>query len=150
MTQTPSTPSTEFDTMLCFALYVASRGMVEAYRPLLAPLGLTYPQYLVMLALWNAPQPPSVKTLGRQLHLDSGTLSPLLKRLEAAGHLERRRSSRDERELEVTLTPQGDALRAQAADIPRRVAARVGLDERRSRELVELLREVIGNLGAAD
>lgn len=136
--------------MLCFNLYVASRGMVAAYRPLLDALGLTYPQYLVMLALWDSPHPPTVKALGAQLHLDSGTLSPLLKRLEAAGHLERRRSSGDERELEVTLTARGEALRGLAAQVPDQIRARVGLSTRESRELVGLLRRLTEHLGAQD
>ncbi|MEF2278211.1 MarR family transcriptional regulator [Deinococcus sp. YIM 134068] len=145
MTQTPDLP-TDLDTMLCFNLYVASRSVVMAYRPLLEPLGLTYPQYLVMLALWTTPHPPTVKALGETLRLDSGTLSPLLKRLEAAGHLRRHRRAADERELEVTLTPQGRAMREQAADVPRLIGERVGLSDERARELVGLLREVIGNL----
>ncbi|WP_216325296.1 MarR family winged helix-turn-helix transcriptional regulator [Deinococcus aestuarii] len=146
MTQTPDPPIHDLDTMLCFNLYVASRSMVMAYRPLLDPLGLTYPQYLVMLALWNAPHPPTVKALGEWLHLDSGTLSPLLKRLEAAGHLRRHRRASDERELEVTLTEQGRALREQARDIPRLIGERVGLGDRQVRDLIGLLRQVIVNL----
>lgn len=148
MTQTPDLPTTDLDTMLCFNLYVASRGMVMAYRPLLEPLGLTYPQYLVMLALWNTPHPPTVKGLGELLRLDSGTLSPLLKRLEAAGQLRRHRRATDERELEVTLTPQGRALRDRAADVPRLIGERVGIGDEKARELVGLLREVIVNLDA--
>ena len=146
MTQTPEPPLHDLDTMLCFNLYVASRGVVMAYRSLLEPLGLTYPQYLVMLALWNTPHPPTVKALGEWLHLDSGTLSPLLKRLEAAGHLRRHRRASDERELEVTLTPQGKALRERAAEVPHLIGERVGLSDRQSRELVGLLRQVIRNL----
>ena len=96
---------------LCFAMYSASRAATAAYRPMLDELGLTYPQYLVMLVLWEE-QPRSVRELGEELGLDSGTLSPLLKRLEALGLVERRRSAADERRVEVFLTDAGTALSA--------------------------------------
>jgi MarR family transcriptional regulator, organic hydroperoxide resistance regulator len=102
---------------LCFALYVAARASVGHYRPLLAELGLTYPQYLVMLVLWER-GPVTVKDLGEVLSLDSGTLSPLLKRLEEAGIVDRRRNQSDGRQLEVSITEAGNALRERA----RRVA----------------------------
>lgn len=105
------------DNQLCFALYSASNAIVRAYRPLLDQLDLTYPQYLVMLVLWQQ-DGVSVKQLGEQLFLDSGTLTPLLKRLEAKGLLRRERSEQDERLRVLTLTEQGKALKKQAADIP--------------------------------
>ncbi|WP_024871716.1 MarR family winged helix-turn-helix transcriptional regulator [Tolumonas lignilytica] len=105
------------DNQLCFALYSASNAIVRAYRPLLDQLDLTYPQYLVMLVLWQQ-DGVSVKQLGEQLFLDSGTLTPLLKRLEVKGLLRRERSEQDERLRVLTLTEQGKALKKQAADIP--------------------------------
>lgn len=109
--------SLRIDDQLCFALYTASRTITAAYRPLLADLGITYPQYLVMLALWEDGS-SSVGALCERLSLDSGTLSPLLKRLEATGYVTRQRSSADERRVDVTLTPQGNRLRERAVCIP--------------------------------
>lgn len=114
------------ERQVCFALVVAARNVVALYRPLLEPMGLTHPQYLVMLALWQH-APLSVKELSGQLQLDPGTLSPLLKRLQGAGLLRRERDSDDERLLSVSLTPQGLALRAQAELIPGAVQARLGM-----------------------
>ncbi|MEV4516668.1 MarR family transcriptional regulator [Dactylosporangium sp. NPDC049525] len=114
------------DQQVCFALAVASRNVIALYRPLLEPMGLTHPQYLVMLALWQY-APLSVKDLSRLLQLDPGTLSPLLKRLETAGLVSRRRSAQDERTLAVTLTGTGQALRAEAEKIPAAVVARLGM-----------------------
>jgi len=118
------------DRQLCFALYAASLAMTKRYRPLLAPLGLTYPQYLVMLAMWQRDD-RSVGDLGEALSLDSGTLTPLLKRLEAAGLLQRQRSRADERRVQIRLTEAGLALRQQALTIPPQLASAVGcsLDE---------------------
>ncbi|MEY2875199.1 MAG: hypothetical protein RLZZ373_2570 [Pseudomonadota bacterium] len=118
------------DRQLCFALYSASLAMTKRYRPLLAPLGLTYPQYLVMLALWQR-DGRSVSELGEALSLDSGTLTPLLKRLEAAGLIRRKRSREDERRVDVHLTAAGGAMRQQAQAIPLQLASAVGcsLDE---------------------
>ncbi len=114
------------ENQVCFALAVASRSVNAIYRPLLEPLGLTHPQYLVMLALW-ARSPRSVRDLGEELQLDPATLSPLLKRLEALGYIERRRSTADERVLEITATEKGAALRAQAETIPPRIIERLGM-----------------------
>ena len=129
----PARPSGELlrlDAQLCFALYSASRAVIRAYAPLLAPLGLTYPQYVVMLVLWEE-EGLSVKQLGERLSLDSGTLTPLLRRLEEAGLLERRRSRDDERRVTVVLSTAGQALKARAGEIPRQIAASTGcsLDE---------------------
>ena len=110
-------PQLQLDKQLCFALYAASRAMTQAYQPLLALLGLTYPQYLAMLVLWEQ-DGSSVKQLGERLHLDSGTLTPLLKRLENAGLVQRQRSSEDERSVVIWLTAAGKALEEQAAPIP--------------------------------
>ncbi|WP_167051674.1 MarR family transcriptional regulator [Salinibacterium sp. ZJ77] len=118
------------ENQVCFALAVASRSVNAIYRPLLEPLGLTHPQYLVMLALWQQ-SPRSVRELGDELELDPATLSPLLKRVESLGYVSRRRSTEDERVLEITVTDAGAALRAQAETIPPRIIERLemGLDE---------------------
>ena len=105
------------DNQLCFALYSSSLAMTKLYKPLLAELGLTYPQYLVMLVLWESDH-LMVSELGDRLHLDSGTLTPLLKRLEAASLLARRRATDDERRVYVELTAQGRRLKARASKIP--------------------------------
>ncbi|WP_433310840.1 MarR family winged helix-turn-helix transcriptional regulator [Micromonospora sp. CA-269861] len=113
---------------VCFALYAASRALTDVYRPILDEVGLTYPQYLVLLVLWERPDDaPTVSELGAELRLDSGTLSPLLKRLEGAGLVVRRRSALDERRVEVGLTEQGRALREQLCDVPLRIAQATGL-----------------------
>jgi len=107
----------ELDNQLCFALYSTSLAMTRLYKPLLARLGLTYPQYLALLVLWEE-DGLSVGELGERLFLDSGTLTPLLKRLESAGLVSRLRAVDDERRVKITLTPVGRALKAQAAQIP--------------------------------
>ena len=107
----------ELDNQLCFALYSTSLAMTRLYKPLLAGLGLTYPQYLALLVLWED-DGLSVGELGERLFLDSGTLTPLLKRLESAGRVSRLRAVDDERRVRVTLTPAGRALKARAAQIP--------------------------------
>ncbi len=112
---------------ICFALYSASRSLTSRYRELLAPLGVTYPQYLVLLVLWENGT-STVSELGRRLALDSGTLSPLLRRLENAGLLSRSRRTDDERSVDVALTVAGSELRQLAAGIPQQVCASTGLD----------------------
>ncbi|AEV82468.1 MarR family transcriptional regulator [Actinoplanes sp. SE50] len=114
------------ERQVCFALSVAARSVVALYRPLLEPMGLTHPQYLVMLALWGE-SPLTVRRLSELLALDPGTLSPLLKRLEAIGYLRRERDRADERSLAITLTERGEALRAEALRIPPAVVARLGM-----------------------
>jgi DNA-binding MarR family transcriptional regulator len=114
------------DRQLCFPLYAATRAMVQAYAPLLAKLGLTYPQYLVMLVLWES-DGLSVKEVGERLYLDSGTLTPLLKRLETQGLVRRERSTEDARSVRVSLTSQGRGLRRKAVSIPEAMACRMGL-----------------------
>lgn len=130
------------ERQVCFALAVATRSVLAVYRPILEPLGLTHPQYLVMLALWGR-SPLSVKELGGLLQLDSPTLSPLLKRLEAAGLITRRRRPDDERVLDVELTGPGRALRQRALSVPGQVIERLGLDLGRLAELHATLTEVI-------
>ncbi|WP_280838174.1 MarR family transcriptional regulator [Micromonospora sp. A200] len=114
---------------VCFALYAASRALTDVYRPILDEVGLTYPQYLVLLVLWEREDAPTVSELGAALRLDSGTLSPLLKRLEAAGLVVRSRSARDERRVEVGLTADGRALRQRMDEVPLQVARATGLTQ---------------------
>ena len=116
----------QLDHQLCFALYSASLAMTKLYTPLLSALNLTYPQYLVMLVLWER-DGLSVSALGERLNLDSGTLTPLLKRMEGAGLLVRQRSSEDERRVHVGLTPAGLQLQTQAAHIPGCMVGQIGL-----------------------
>ena len=130
------------DRQVCFALSVAARNVVALYRPLLEPMGLTHPQYLVMLALWER-TPRSVVELSEALALDPGTLSPLLKRLEAAGLVRRRRVSGNERTLAVSLTDRGWDLRAQAEKIPPAVVERLGMPLEELEDLHRVLGEVI-------
>jgi DNA-binding MarR family transcriptional regulator len=120
-------PALLLDNQLCFALYSASLAMTKLYKPLLDPLGLTYPQYLVMLVLWEG-DGLTVSQLGDRLALDSGTLTPLLKRLESLGHLQRLRDSADERRVLLQLTAQGRALRSQAQRVPAAVARATGCE----------------------
>jgi MarR family transcriptional regulator, organic hydroperoxide resistance regulator len=130
------------ENQVCFALAVAARTVISVYRPLLEPMNLTHPQYLVMLALWQD-APLSVTELSRRLELDPGTLSPLLKRLEAAGYLTRERDPGDERSLAVRLTPAGVALRAQAEQIPPAIVERLDMELPELRDLHGALTEVI-------
>jgi len=115
------------DTQLCFALYATSLAMTKLYKPLLAPLGLTYPQYLVMLVLWERDD-RTVHELGELLQLDSGTLTPLLKRMEANGLVSRQRDHIDERRVRIVLTDAGLALRERAQDVPQAIACQAGLE----------------------
>ncbi len=138
------------ERQVCFALAVTNRAVLAVYRPLLEPLGLTHPQYLVMLALWdhhksNADRPLSVKAIAAALQLDSATLSPMLKRLEALGLITRTRSATDERATDIGLTKSGIQLRRRALKIPPAVVERlgVGLDE------LERLHDVLTRVNAA-
>ncbi|WP_109465227.1 MarR family winged helix-turn-helix transcriptional regulator [Albibacillus kandeliae] len=142
-TRTPDTGD-----MLCFALYSASHAMTRLYRPLLAPLGLTYPQYLVLVSLW-AQDGRSVRELGEELALESNTLTPLLKRMEESGLITRARSSEDERVVQVSLTEKGSALRSEAEKVTACVfeASGLSLDELgRLRNEVRALRDRIAAL----
>ncbi|MCJ2123540.1 MarR family winged helix-turn-helix transcriptional regulator [Methylobacterium sp. J-077] len=116
------------DNQLCYALYAAAHRMTKSYRPLLERLGLTYPQYLVLLVLWEQ-DGVTVSEIGRRLRLDSGTLTPVLKRLESAGFLVRTRRQSDEREVEIALTQQGAALRSEAVTVRESVMCQLELSE---------------------
>jgi DNA-binding MarR family transcriptional regulator len=140
----------ELDLQLCFPLYAASRAVTRAYAPLLAEVGLTYPQYLTMLALWSAPAEQTVGDLGRRLRLDSGTLTPLLKRLEAAGLVTRRRDADDERRVVVSLTPAGEALQDDVAHVPAAIVGRLGLPAQDLIALRGLLDRLLDAIDADD
>lgn len=137
------------DDMVCFPLYATARAVSRTYAELLADAGLTYPQYLTMLALWEADGPRSVRDLGSRLMLDSGTLTPLLKRLEAAGHVTRRRDDDDERRVLVAVTAQGAQLRERLDDVPARLFAAMGMSVQELTDLRERLHRLLDNLEAS-
>jgi DNA-binding MarR family transcriptional regulator len=147
---TPSQPNPALllDNQMCFALYSTSLAMTKMYKPLLAALDLTYPQYLVMLVLWEN-DGLSVSTLGERLYLDSGTLTPLLKRMEQSGLLIRQRSAEDERRVEVTLTTQGRRLKARAAAIPPCVGEALACPLPELQALTQQIQQIRQNLLAA-
>jgi MarR family transcriptional regulator, organic hydroperoxide resistance regulator len=137
------------DRHLCFALYSASRAMTAAYRPVLDELNLTYPQYLVLLVLWEEGR-ATVGGLGERLQLDSGTLSPLLKRLEANGFVRRERSSTDERLVDVTLTAAGRRLERRAQCMPERLFSSTGMTEKDAANLRDAVRQLTDALNASN
>ncbi len=143
-------PQLELGNQLCFGLYSASRAAIRAYGPALAELGLTYPQYLTMLVLWETREPISVGDIGTRLQLDSGTLTPLLKRLAEVGLLDRTRDPADERRVLISLTERGAAMRTKAADIPARVFHYYDIDVATARELIQQLTTITESLGDAD
>ncbi|MGX1308529.1 DNA-binding MarR family transcriptional regulator [Amorphus suaedae] len=139
MTQPTALPQTpDVGDLLCFSIYSAQHAFNQVYRPLLERLGLTYPQYLVMMALWSE-DGRTVKELGSALRLESNTLTPLLKRLEGQGYVTRTRDPKDERQVRVRLTEEGRAMRAPAADVPPCVFDAVGMDEA---EMADLVRKI--------
>ena len=140
VTTAPPTPDDllKLDNQLCFALVTAARNVVGLYRPILEPLGLTHPQYLVMLALWER-SPRSLRDLAGELALEPATLSPLVKRLEAQGLVSRTRRDGDERVLDVELTEAGTALRRRALEVPEQVMARTGMTVAQLAELRDAL-----------
>jgi DNA-binding MarR family transcriptional regulator len=137
------------DQQLCFALYSASRAMTAAYRPVLTEMNLTYPQYLVMLVLWEE-EHVTVGRLGERLQLDSGTLSPLLKRLESNGFVRRERSREDERLVDVTLTPAGRRLESRAQCIPEELGSATGMTEQEAADLRDAVRHLTDALTASN
>ncbi len=141
-------PELLLDNQLCFLVYRLHRGITDVYRPILGELGLTYPQYLVMLVLWEE-QSATVSRLGERLHLDSGTLSPLLKRLEAAGLVSRTRSVADERSVEVSLTGAGKALRRKAKEVPQQVGTCIAGDPEDYWATREHLQALVARVDAA-
>lgn len=131
---------------LCFPLYAASKELTRRYKPFLDPLGLTYTQYVTMMALWEQDGVP-VKELGEKLFLDSATLTPLLKRLEAHGYVSRNRSKEDERSVIISLTEEGKALRAKALDVPRCISSCIHLEPEEALQLKTLLEKMLRSLG---
>ena len=129
---------------LCFPLYAAARNVTGLYTPWLRPLGLTYTQYIVFLVLWEK-DALTVGEIGERLMLDNGTLSPLLKKMEQAGYMERRRSQEDERVVVITLTEAGRALQEKAKDIPAQVAGCIDLSPEKAQTLYALLYELLEN-----
>jgi DNA-binding MarR family transcriptional regulator len=139
------TPQLLLENQICFPLYSAANAIVRAYRPLLDELDITYLQYIVLMVLWEE-RSLNVKELGRRLGLDSGTLTPLLKRLESKGIVDRRRSEQDERARIITVTRKGMALKTRARDIPQQLACTIGLSAAKGRELKNLCQELLGAL----
>ena len=142
----------DLDAQLCFPLYAATRAVTRRYGELLAEVHLTYPQYLTLLALWESDAPPagkhlSVGALGERLRLDSGTLTPLLKRLESAGFVVRRRDAKDERRVLIELTDEGWALRDRVAHVPKELFASLDFSPSEATELRRLLAKVIESVG---
>ncbi|ERG65361.1 hypothetical protein L332_13050 [Agrococcus pavilionensis RW1] len=137
------------ERQVCFALSVASRSVVGAYRPVLEPLGLSHPQYLVMLALWGS-RSLSLRQLAEQLRLEPATLSPLVKRLEAAGLVARARRADDVRTLDITLTERGAQLREQALAVPEEMMQRLGLDREELEQLHRLMTRLIAAVDDAE
>ena len=140
-------PELRLDNQLCFKLYAASRAVVRGYRPMLEQLGLTYPQYLVMLVLWEwqavVPEQPTVKALGQRLMLDSGTLTPLLKRLQQQGLVIRQRAKNDEREVHLELSAEGIALQAAAWPLRQSLLCAQALDVAKVEQLQQQLAELL-------
>jgi DNA-binding MarR family transcriptional regulator len=130
------------DRQVCFALAAASRTVIGLYRPVLEPLGLTHPQYLVMLALWER-SPRTVRDLGEALSLEPATLSPLLKRLESSGYITRARKQDDERALDVQLTAVGQELRSRALAVPAKIVERLGMPVTRLESIRDSLTELL-------
>lgn len=150
MTQ-PNAAALDLDRMLCFAIYSANGAFNRAYRPLLDRLGLTYPQYLVLMALGEA-ESLTVGEIGTRVFLESNTLTPLLKRLEAAGHLVRRRDAADERQVRVSLTEQGQALLRDACGVTEALAGRLAISEQQAmalRDSIAALRDVLAETSQA-
>lgn len=147
MKRARSQETLKLENQLCFALYEASRATIDIYRPLLEELGITYPQYLVLLILWEKGT-CSVKEIGMLLHLDSGTLSPLLKRLETAGLILRQRRTTDERVVDISLTDRGHALKQRAASIPEKFYCELDLSFNDYLDLLTRLKNLTARLHA--
>ncbi len=144
----PSTNDLLLEQQLCFPLYAASRLLTRLYQPLLEPLGLTYPQYIVLLILWQD-APCAVSHIGERAQLASNTLTPLLKRLEQTGLVQRLRSSEDERVVNISLTPAGRALKQKCACIPTQLLQRMGYSRQDAQKLKQQLDSLLAHLQAA-
>ncbi len=141
----PTDDLLKLENQLCFPLYACSKEVVRRYSPFLDELGLTYTQYLVMMALWEY-EPSSVGKLGQRLYLDSGTLTPVLKKMETKGLIERTRSANDERRVEITLTDSGKALKADAVKVPIAMGQCLSIEPEEATELARLLKKILSNV----
>ena len=135
----------KLENQLCFPLYACSKEMVKAYKPYLDELDLTYTQYITMMVMWEHKE-LKVKEVGKYLYLDSSTLTPLLKRLEEKGYITRRRSAEDERDLIVTITECGEALKEKASSVPQRLSACISLEPQKAQTLYAMLYEILEKL----
>ncbi len=135
----------KLENQLCFPLYACSKEIIRNYKPYLDELDLTYTQYIAMMVLWDKKE-MNVKTLGENLFLDSGTLTPVLKKLESKGYIKRTRSKNDERNLLVSITPEGEALKNMAKSIPEKIGSCIKLSENDAKELYRLLYMIIENI----
>ena len=135
----------KLENQLCFPLYVCAKEVVRAYKPYLDELDLTYTQYITMMVMWEHKE-LRVKDMGEYLYLDSGTLTPLIKRLEEKGYVTRRRSTKDERDLIVTITDKGNALKEKAVHVPEQLGSCIELDPQKAQAIYNILYEIIGNL----
>ena len=140
--------SLKLENQLCFPLYACSKEIVKAYKPYLDELDLTYTQYITMMVMWEHKE-LRIKEVGTYLYLDSATLTPVMKKLEQKGYVERRRSTKDERDLIVTITESGEALKEKAAAVPAQLAACIEMEPEKAKALYDLLYELIGNLTQA-
>lgn len=143
--ETEELPQLLFENQVCFSLYSAANAVVRSYRPMLQALDLTYLQYMVLMVLWQENR-LNVSELGERLHLDSGTLTPLLKRLECKGYVTRSRCEEDERVRVIAITREGMALRARSRDIPLELACAIGLPDAKGRELKKLCEQILDAL----
>ncbi|MCR2804161.1 MarR family winged helix-turn-helix transcriptional regulator [Paenibacillus soyae] len=144
-----SNETLKLDNQICFSLYAASREITKLYRPLLQDLGLTYTQYVTMLALWEKDE-VTVSALGAKLYLDSGTLTPLLKKLESAGLITRARAKNDERSVIVALTEQGRSLREKAVCIPEKLVSQLNATPEEGAQLLALMHELLSRMKDAE
>ncbi len=144
MNKTMQYESLRLENQLCFPLYAVSKEIIRRYKPYLDALDLTYTQYLVMMVLWEKGT-INVKSLGEILYLDSGTLTPVLKKLEAKHYLKRSRSSKDERNLIISITPEGTALKEKAVTVPQRMASCIRLEPEEAKVMYDLLYRILGD-----
>lgn len=135
----------KLENQLCFPLYACAKEVVRAYKPFLDEIDLTYTQYIAMMVMWDKKQ-INVKSLGECLYLDSGTLTPLLKKLESKGYVERKRSNEDERNLIVSITEKGEALKEEAVEIPNKVRGCVNLEPEEAKQLYSILYKVLKDI----
>ena len=138
-------PQLKLENQICFPIYACAKEVTKAYKPFLDELDLTYTQYITMMVMWEHKE-LKVKEVGKYLYLDSSTLTPLLKRLEEKGYVARRRSAEDERDLIVTLTEQGEALKEKASSVPEKLGSCIALEPQKAQALYALLYELLGKL----